>query len=79
MRLRNFNVRKGEMPREVAILDVDRRRKAEIANRAVDFITRSASAGKPFFAYVSFSLMHMPTLPNLDFAGRTGKGIGPIA
>jgi arylsulfatase len=71
-----YEARKGEKPREVAILDVNRRRtmEAEIANRAIDFIKRSASAGKPFFAYVSFSLMHMPTLPNLDFAGRTGNG-----
>ena len=47
---------------------------AEITNRAVDFIKRNASAGKPFFAYVSFSLVHMPTLPNLEFAGKTGNG-----
>src|SRR5215472_15534860 len=67
---------KGEKPREVAILDVDRRRtmEAEITNRAVDFIKRNASAGKPFLAYVSFSLVHMPTLPNPDFAGKTGNG-----
>jgi arylsulfatase A-like enzyme len=42
--------------------------------RAADFIRRNASAGKPFFAYVSFSLMHMPTLPNPEFAGKTGNG-----
>ncbi len=71
-----YEARKGEKPRVVAALDVDNRRtmEAEITNRAVDFIKRNASAGKPFFAYVSFSLMHMPTLPNLEFAGRTGNG-----
>ena len=71
-----YDARKGEKPRVVAALDVDNRRtmEAEITNRAVDFIKRSASTGKPFFAYVSFSLMHMPTLPNLEFAGRTGNG-----
>ena len=36
---------------------------AEITSRAVEFIKRNAGAGKPFFAYVPFSLVHMPTLP----------------
>ena len=47
---------------------------AEITSRAVEFIKRNASAGKPFFAYVPFSLVHMPTLPNPEFAGKTGNG-----
>ena len=57
-------------------LDVDNRRtmEAEITSRAVQFIKRNADAGKPFFAYVPFSLVHMPTLPNPEFAGKTGNG-----
>src|SRR5262249_19186625 len=47
---------------------------AEITSRAVDFIKRNANATKPFFAYVSFSLVHFPTLPNPEFAGKTGNG-----
>ena len=47
---------------------------ADITTRAVDFIKRNADAGKPFFAYIPFSLVHMPTLPNPDFAGKTGNG-----
>lgn len=35
---------------------------------------RNAGAGKPFYAYIPFSLVHVPTLPNLEFAGRTGNG-----
>ena len=71
-----YEARKGEKPRQVAVLDVDRRRTmdAEIASRAVEFIKRNASAGKPFYAYVPFAQVHMPTLPNLEFAGRTGNG-----
>jgi arylsulfatase len=71
-----YDARKGEKPRVVATLDLDNRRtmEAEITNRAVDFIKRNASAGKPFFAYIPFSLMHVPTLPNLEFAGKTGNG-----
>jgi arylsulfatase len=71
-----FEARKGEKARQVAELDVTRRRnmEAEITTRAVDFIKRNATAGKPFFAYVAFSLVHMPTLPNPEFAGKTGNG-----
>jgi arylsulfatase len=71
-----YEARKGEKPRQVAVLDVDRRRTmdAEIAGRAVEFIKRNAGAGKPFYGYIPFAQVHMPTLPNLEFAGRTGNG-----
>jgi arylsulfatase len=60
----------------VGELNIDNRRtmEAQITKHAVDFIKRSAGAGKPFYAYVSFSLVHMPTLPNPEFAGKTGNG-----
>ncbi|HEU0006006.1 MAG TPA: arylsulfatase [Terriglobia bacterium] len=71
-----YEARTGEKARQIAELDVERRRNmdAEITTRAVEFISRSAHAEKPFFAYVSFSLFHMPTLPNREFAGKTGNG-----
>jgi len=71
-----YEARKGEKPRMVAELNSDRRRgmEKEITTRAIEFIKRTAHSGKPFFAYVSFSLFHMPTLPNPEFAGRTGNG-----
>jgi arylsulfatase A-like enzyme len=71
-----YEARKGEKPRQIAVLDVDRRRtmEAEITSHAMEFIKRNASAGKPFYAYVSSSLVHMPTLPNPEFAGKTGNG-----
>ena len=71
-----YEARKGEKARPVAALDVERRRgmELEITTRAVEFIKRQAGSGKPFFAFVSFSLVHMPTLPNREFAGRTGNG-----
>jgi arylsulfatase A-like enzyme len=71
-----YEARKGEKPRQVAVLDVDQRRtmEAEITRRTVEFIKRQAGTDKPFYAYVPFSLVHMPTLPNPEFAGRTGNG-----
>jgi arylsulfatase len=71
-----YEARKGEKPRTAALLDVDHKRsmEKEITTRAVEFIKRNGRAGKPFFAYIPFSLIHMPVLPNPDFAGRTGNG-----
>jgi arylsulfatase A-like enzyme len=71
-----YEARKGEKAKKVADLNLDTRRtmEAEITNRAVEFITRNGKAGKPFFAYVSSSLMHMPVLPGPDFVGKTGNG-----
>ena len=71
-----YEARKGEKARQVGELNLDTRRtiEAEITDRAVDFVKRNARAGKPFFAYVSSSMVHMPTLPNPEFVGKTGNG-----
>src|SRR5262245_40036484 len=68
--------RKGEKSREVVVYDLEQRRliDAELTLRAIDFMQRSVKAGKPFYAYVPFTLVHFPTLPNPKFAGRTGHG-----
>jgi hypothetical protein len=67
---------KGEKSREVAVYDLDQRRliDAEITRRTIDFMQRSVQAGKPFYAYVPFTLVHVPALPEPKFAGRTGHG-----
>ena len=71
-----YEARKGSPAKVVGELNIDNRRtmEAQITNHAVDFIKKNAGAGKPFYAYVSFSLVHMPTLPNPEFAGKTGNG-----
>src|SRR5262245_56803900 len=73
--------RKGEKSRELAVYDLDQRRliDADIARRTIDFIRRSKDAGKPFYAYVPFTLVHFPTLPHPQFAGKTGLGDFPDA
>lgn len=71
-----YEAKKGEKARRVKPLDVEQRRliEAEITNRSIDFMRRQVKAGKPFFAYIPFSLMHFPTLPNPEFADKTGNG-----
>jgi len=73
--------RKGEKSRALGVYDLDQRRliDAEITRRTIDFMQRSAGTGKPFYAYVPFTQVHFPTLPNLAFAGKTGFGDFPDA
>ena len=73
--------RKGENSRELAVYDLEQRRliDEECTRRAVDFMRRSAAAGKPFYLYVPYTLVHFPMLPNPKFAGKTGYGDFPDA
>jgi arylsulfatase A-like enzyme len=68
--------RKGEKSRNVKVYDEEQRRliDAELTRRSVDFMRRQAEAGKPFFLYLPYTLVHMPALPNPAFAGKTGNG-----
>ena len=45
-----------------------------IEQRAIDYINRHAQSDKPFFLFVSWSLVHHPSLPHPDFAGKSGNG-----
>jgi arylsulfatase len=71
--------RKGQPSRELAIYDLERRRETdeEITRRAIDFMRRNVAAGKPFYAYVPYTQVHFPALPNRRFAGKTGYGDFP--
>jgi arylsulfatase len=68
--------RKGEPSRELEVYDLDARRRidGEIVRRTSDFMQRAVAAGKPFYAYVPFTLVHWPALPSDVFAGSTGHG-----
>ena len=75
-----YDAHKGAKPKQIGVLAVDRRRtmEAEITNHAVDFIKRNATAEKPFFAYVSFSLMHCRHYPTQTSPEEPATAIGPI-
>lgn len=69
--------RKGERtPRATRQLDLDVRRDVdrEFLNRSKAFMRRSVDARRPFFLYFNHSLMHMPTIPRLEFKGNSGQG-----
>ena len=67
---------KGKRPREVAVYDLEMRRRidGDLAARTIDFMRRQVKAKKPFFAYVPITQLHYPTLPHPDFTGKTGAG-----
>ncbi len=71
--------RKGERSRQIAVYDLEQRRAidAELTRRTIDFMKRSRQSGKPFYAYVALTQPHFPSLPNREFAGKTGNGDFP--
>ncbi len=73
--------KKGEKSKELAVYDLEQRRliDEEITRRSIDFMQRSVQTGKPFYAYIPYTLVHFPTLPNPKFAGKTGFGDFPDA
>jgi hypothetical protein len=52
--------RKGEQSRELVVYDLEQRRQIDeqIVRRTIDFMKRSVQAGRPFYAYVPFTLLH---------------------
>ena len=69
--------RKGAAPEKLKLYDHQARRliDGELTERTVDFMQRSVKAGKPFFAYVPYTMVHHPMLPHPDFDGKSGNGV----
>ena len=67
---------RGEEPKTVEPYDLTVRRRidTELTRRAIDFMQRKTKSGKPFFAFVPLTQVHLPTIPHPDFAGKTGNG-----
>ena len=45
----------------------------DVANRAVEFISRQAKSGKPFFTWVNFTHMHARTHTKPESLGQAGE------
>ena len=67
---------KNQIPKNIKPYNVNTRRTIdrEITEKTVNFIKRNADSKKPFFAFVPFTLAHLPTIPHPDFEGKTGNG-----
>jgi arylsulfatase A-like enzyme len=68
--------RKGEAPKNVKVYNLEERRiiDREATDKAKDFMSRQVKAGKPFFAYIPYTLVHIPVLASPEFDGKTGNG-----
>ena len=68
--------KKGEVPKNVKTYNLAERRviDREFTDKAKDFISRQTTAGRPFFAYIPFTMVHIPVLPAPEFDGKTGNG-----
>ena len=67
---------KGKVPEKVKVYDREARRRIdkELTERTIDFMKRNVTAKKPFFAYVPFTLVHLPAEPHPEFEGKSGNG-----
>ena len=67
---------RGQRPEKVKEYNREARREidSELTERTIDFMKRSVEAERPFFAYVPFTLVHLPAEPHPDFDGLTGNG-----
>ena len=67
---------KGEAPKKLKVYDLAHRRimDRELTDKAKDFMSREVKAGKPFFAFIPYTMPHHPVTPAPEFDGKTGNG-----
>jgi arylsulfatase len=46
----------------------------DLTDRTIAFIRQSQASGKPFFAYLAFSMGHFPNYPSKEFTGKSRIG-----
>jgi hypothetical protein len=71
--------KKGEAPKGLKVYNLAERRiiDREITDKAKDFMSRQVAAGKPFFAYIPYTMVHMPVLPAPELTAKRGTVSGP--
>jgi arylsulfatase len=67
---------KGSPPEVVATYDAGWRAgfDRKITDWAVDFMRRTHEAGRPFYTYLPYTQVHIPPIPDPEYAGRTRRG-----
>ena len=71
-----YSRKKGEKSEVVSIYDAEFRAgfDRKITEWACDFMTRSKEAGKPFYVYLPYTQVHIPPIPDPQYAGKTKRG-----
>ena len=68
--------KKGEEAEVIATYDAEFRAgfDRKITDWAIDFMTRSHQDGKPFYVYLPYTQVHIPPIPDPEYAGTTKRG-----
>jgi arylsulfatase A-like enzyme len=68
--------KKNDKPEVVATYDAEFRAAFDrkITGWAIDFMRRSSQEGKPFYMYLPYTQVHIPTIPDPEYAGKTKHG-----
>src|SRR5277367_4460207 len=71
-----YSRKKGSKAEVIATYDMKFRADFDrkITESAIDFMSRSKQAGKPFYMYLPYTQMHIPPIPDPEFAGKTKRG-----
>ena len=71
-----YSKKKGGQAEPVAVYDAVFRAgfDRKITEWATDFMARSHQAGQPFYVYLPYTQVHIPPIPDPEFAGRTKRG-----
>ena len=71
-----FSRKKGEKHEVLATYDAEFRAgfDRKITEWATDFMARSKEAGKPFYVYLPYTQVHIPPIPDPEYAGKTKRG-----
>jgi len=71
-----YSKKKGSKAKVVATYDAKFRTDFDrkITEWAIDFMSRSKQAGKPFYIYLPYTQPHIPPIPDPEFAGKSKRG-----
>lgn len=71
-----YSRKKGSKHEVVATYDLEFRAgfDRKITEWAIDFMNRSKSDGKPFYMYLPYTQVHIPPVPDPEYAGKTKRG-----
>jgi arylsulfatase A-like enzyme len=71
-----YSRKKGQKSEVLATYDAEFRAgfDRKITEWACDFMTRSKQEGKPFYMYLPYTQVHIPPIPDPEYAGTTKRG-----
>lgn len=68
-----YSRKKGSKAEVISTYDAEFRAgfDRKITDWAIDFMSRSKTAAKPFYMYLPYTQVHIPTIPDPEYAGKT--------